>query len=354
MSNAAAEAGAGNISSESAAAPPKKPPPVVAPAGTATTTAAGASRTARAGATPEVAQAPATAAAAATRGGGGGGGEATGTTVRFESGRRPVAADVGERERGVPSVTLKLAMDRTGAVDDMAEGPKRFTSRESLDAVHRIRRDCGAVLVGVGTVVRDDPSLTVRRVPLHEGQTQQPTRVVLDRTLRLTEGQPPGQAKRAILRDGHSSVVFYSAGSEETDARAVQLKAGVERSENAASCQASPSTVDFVGLPARSPGAGVDLVTVLEALFERGVEHVLVEGGPGVARGFLSEGLVDRAIIVHAPMEFSRPVPSGISTDTLQRAGLEVVGCTRWGNDAVECWTRPGLSWPGGTVGSWP
>ena len=55
--------------------------------------------------------------------------------------------------------------------------------------------------------------LQVRRVPLREGQAQQPTRVVLDRTLRLTAGQPPGQV--AVLRDGHSSVVFYSARSEE-------------------------------------------------------------------------------------------------------------------------------------------
>lgn len=52
-------------------------------------------------------------------------------------------------------------------------------------------------------------------MPLNEGQTQQPTRVVLDRTLRLTAGQRAGQAKCAILGDGLSSVVFYSAGSDE-------------------------------------------------------------------------------------------------------------------------------------------
>ncbi|CAM9218699.1 unnamed protein product [Ectocarpus fasciculatus] len=292
---------------------------------------------------------------------------ATGTPVgegatRFERGGAAVMASRG-RGRGMPSVTLKLAMDRNGAVDDMAEGPKRFTSQASLDAVHRIRRDCEAVLVGVGTVVRDDPSLTVRRVPLHEGQTRQPMRVVLDRTLRLT-GAQAGQNPRAILRDGHSSVVFYSAGCEDTEARAAELKADVTRSRAAvsdSSGQTEPDTshqnaspVDFVGLPVQRPGAGVDLSGVLEALFERGIDHVLVEGGPSVARGFLSERLVDRAIIVRAPMEFSRPVPSDIETDTLRSAGLELVGCTKWGDDEAECWTRPGLAWPGGGVGSWP
>ncbi|CAM9989789.1 unnamed protein product [Ectocarpus sp. 6 AP-2014] len=282
--------------------------------------------------------------------------------TRFERGGAAVTESRG-RGRGMPSVTLKLAMDRNGAVDDMSEGPKRFTSQASLDAVHRIRRDCEAVLVGVGTVVRDDPSLTVRRVPLNEGQTRQPTRVVLDRTLRLT-GAQAGQNPRAILRDGHSSLVFYSAGCEDTEARAAELKADVKRSRTAVSDspgETEPDTshqklspVDFVGMPVQRPGGGVDLSGVLEALFERGIDHVLVEGGPSVARGFLSERLVDRAIIIRAPMEFVRPIPSDIATDTLRRAGLELVGCTKWGDDEAECWTRPGLGWPGGGVGSWP
>ncbi|CAM9130308.1 unnamed protein product [Ectocarpus sp. 13 AM-2016] len=196
--------------------------------------------------------------------------------TRFERGGAALTESRGGG-RGMPSVTLKLAMDRNGAVDDMSEGPKRFTSQASLDAVHRIRRDCEAVLVGVGTVVRDDPSLTVRRVPLNEGQTRQPTRVVLDRTLRLT-GAQAGQNPRAILGDGHSSLVFYSAGCEDTEARAAELKAGVKRSRatvSDSSGETEPGTshqrlspVDFVGLPVQRPGAGVDLSGVLEALFE--------------------------------------------------------------------------------------
>ena len=63
-------------------------------------------------------------------------------------------------------VTLKIAMDQNGAVDDLGDKAERFTSPASLDAVHRLRRHCDAVLVGASTVARDDPSLTVRRVPL--------------------------------------------------------------------------------------------------------------------------------------------------------------------------------------------
>ncbi|CAM9629334.1 unnamed protein product [Scytosiphon promiscuus] len=289
-------------------------------------------------------------------------GEATASAARspegkaaLERGKSSARVVFDRKETRVPSVTLKLAMDRNGAVDDMAEGPKRFTSQESLDAVHRIRRDCEAVLVGVGTVVRDDPSLTVRRVPLSEGQTKQPTRVVLDRTLRLNEGRDR-QKPCAILRDGHSSVVFYAAGCQTTEARAAELEADVARLEMASplDSERSEGAVDFVGLPASRPGAGVDLNAALEALCKRGIDHILVEGGPSVAKAFLAEGLVDRAVIIRAPMEFSLPVPSHLTSDSLQRAGLELVGSTKWGEDEAECWTRPGFSWPGGGAGGWP
>ena len=99
-------------------------------------------------------------------------------------------------------VTLKLAMDRQGAVDDLSNSSYRFTSPESLDAVHRLRRASDAVLVGVNTVIRDDPSLTVRRVPLMPGCAQ-PLRVVLDRrrdarvVARCDASLPHGRTVRA-------------------------------------------------------------------------------------------------------------------------------------------------------------
>lgn len=76
-------------------------------------------------------------------------------------------------------------------------------------------------------------------------------------------------------------VLLNTPDTRRTEARAVQLKGDAEGSEKAASRQATP-TVDFVGLPARAPGAGVDLPTVLEALFEVGLTRLFWQGSMGL------------------------------------------------------------------------
>ena len=189
-------------------------------------------------------------------------------------------------------VTLKIALDRNGAVDDLGDKAERFTSPASLDAVHRLRRHCDAVLVGASTVARDDPSLTVRRVPLAP-RTAQPLRVVL--------GHAPADA--GLLKDGLETVVF------------------------------SKDELDGDGAAAL-PG-------VLRELHRRGVNHLMVEGGPQTARYFLEAELVDRAIVVRAPVAFAdKPVPSGITAATLRNAGLSFHSRRDVGGDDTHVWTR--------------
>ena len=189
-------------------------------------------------------------------------------------------------------VTLKIALDRNGAVDDLGDKAERFTSPASLDAVHRLRRHCDAVLVGASTVARDDPSLTVRRVPLAP-RTAQPLRVVL--------GRAPADA--GLLNDGLETVVF------------------------------SKDDLD---------GAGADaLPGVLRALHRKGVRHLMVEGGPQTARYFLDACLVDRAIVVRAPVAFAdKPVPSGITAEALRSAGLSFHSRRDVSGDDTHVWTR--------------
>ena len=83
----------------------------------------------------------------------------------------------------------------------------------------------------------------------------------------------------------------------------------------------------------------------------------MVEGGPATARSFLAERLVDRAIIIQAPMEFDQsPVPSGMREATLAEAGLfEIARHRLWGPDSASLWAREGAVWPGkGSPEAWP
>jgi diaminohydroxyphosphoribosylaminopyrimidine deaminase/5-amino-6-(5-phosphoribosylamino)uracil reductase len=208
-----------------------------------------------------------------------------------------------------PLVTLKAAMDVNGVVD--GESPGRFTSEESLDAAHRLRRQCDAILVGVNTIIRDDPILNVRRVPLE--QSSQPLRIVLDRTLRI-----PDEAR--VLNDGNETVLVHI----QQDARGVALPAG---------------------------DGGADLNALLDHLGDRGVQELLIEGGPIVWNHFLEENLVDRAIIIESPISIGEGPASGINEQKLVSAGLTMIENLNWGADSVALWCRNDLPWP---AKEWP
>ena len=184
-----------------------------------------------------------------------------------------------------PLVTVKLAVDANGSVDDRSLESGRFTSHGCLEKVHELRRDSDAVLVGVETVNRDDPQLTVRFVPA----TRQPLRVVLDPNERVN-------SNAALLND-------------EGNTRLLQQ--------------------DFSGLH-----------SLLNQLGDQEIQRVLVEGGPTTIHRFLDEGLVDELYLVHAAVEHGDPVPSNIDDDVLQQAGLQKVQDVVWGEERVDVYRR--------------
>ena len=198
-----------------------------------------------------------------------------GDVVGGESGEPSRAVDVSSligsvRAAGRPYVVLKYAQTLDGRIAT-ATGDARWISGEAERRVsHALRAACDAVLVGVGTVITDDPQLTVRMVP-----GASPLRVVLDSKLRL-----PLDAK--ILEADAATTVLTTERSAVDRRRAL--------------------TDRHVGVELLPVGPrGVDVAAALAALGRVGVETLLVEGGARVITSLLAAGVVDRLIVGVAP-----------------------------------------------------
>lgn len=251
----------------------------------------------------------------------------------------------------VEGVTLKMAFDSSEVwgVADLSEfKSERFTSAGSLDLVHRLRRCSDCVLVGRGTVERDDCTLTVRRVPLEDGQTQ-PTRVILDPNQSLLKEEMNSDAKYSIFHDTLHTLLYHGVNDNAIDV-SVLLGDG--------------TNVESISLTNNEPSDDTTTTTtfqrylsptmVVDDLKKRGIHHIMVEGGPTTARAFLDEGTVDRAILIRAPFCFREPLESHITEASLETAGLEKLGSTICDGDTVEFWSKPGLSWPRSDFSQWP
>ncbi|MGB3050756.1 MAG: bifunctional diaminohydroxyphosphoribosylaminopyrimidine deaminase/5-amino-6-(5-phosphoribosylamino)uracil reductase RibD [Polyangiales bacterium] len=186
-----------------------------------------------------------------------------------------LVADFSKHIRtGLPFVTLKAAVTLDGKIATRSGDSKWITGEEARTEAHRMRDQSDAILVGVGTVLSDDPKLTVRRV---EGRN--PIRVVLDADLRTPAGA-------AVLDPGRSSdagtLIFHASDADSSRREHFMAKA-----------------VELI--PVSRDERGVDLLEVLQRLGERGLVRLLVEGGAHVHGSFLDLGLADRAAIFIAP-----------------------------------------------------
>ena len=183
------------------------------------------------------------------------------------------------RSTGLPFTTLKLALSLDGRIAPPPGGPRWTSSAASRELVHAMRANVDCVMVGVGTVLADDPLLTDRRPATgaeashdtsRERGRRQPARLVLDTNLRVP-------LDSAIV-SGARGVRSIVACSESADpARRARL-------EN------SGVTVWCAG----APDGTLDLPAVLRRAADEGLISVLSEGGAAVASSLLNGGLVDR------------------------------------------------------------
>ncbi len=180
----------------------------------------------------------------------------------------------GERRgrEAVPSVTLSYAQSLDGSIAAEPGKPLQLSNAESQALTHRLRSVHDGVLVGINTLLSDDPRLTVRLVA---GKNPQP--VVVDSLLRSPVGA-------RLLRAPCVPPII----------------ATTERSSAVREKQLLAAGAHVVRLPSQ-PDGRVDLHMLLRHLYELGIRSLMVEGGAGVITDFLARQLVDQMVITIAP-----------------------------------------------------
>jgi 5-amino-6-(5-phosphoribosylamino)uracil reductase/diaminohydroxyphosphoribosylaminopyrimidine deaminase/5-amino-6-(5-phosphoribosylamino)uracil reductase len=208
-----------------------------------------------------------------------------------------------------PVVTIAYAQTLDGRLATATGSSRWISGGESLRYTHALRAEHDAIAVGVGTVLADNPRLTVR---LAAGSD--PLRVVVDSTLRT-----PLDA--AVLAEG---------------AACGTLLAVTERAPAARRAQAEALGATVLVLP--RAGEAVDLPALLDALDARGVRTLMVEGGARLITAFLRAGLAERLALTIAPKILGTGIEAvgdlGIR-DLGLAVTLEEVTLTRYGADLV-------------------
>lgn len=215
------------------------------------------------------------------------------------------------RERR-PHVVLKAGMTLDGKIADLHGASRWITGGPSRERAHLLRSESDAIVVGIGTVLRDDPELTVR---IGRPWPREPFRVVLD-----TKARTPRTAR--IIRAGSPSRALIVVGSDAPEDRAREL-AG------------TGATV----VRCRTRDGRLDLGAVLDDLFAREVRGVLVEGGGEIHAAFLDTNLVDRVAIYVAPLlvggRGATPAVGGVGRELKNAVRLGPLSVTALGDDLL-------------------
>ena len=231
--------------------------------------------------------------------------------ARLKAAGIEVVTDVREREAmelnrgffklqryGIPFVTLKQAVSADGMV---SSGPGQRTQISGAQAhkyLHLLRSTFDAVGVGIGTVLADDPLLTVRL----EDRSHEIVRVVFDSKLRI-----PVESK-LVQTAGHDPVWVCYQDDPEGRAKALE-DLGVKLLHTSGSVQSG-----------------------LQALGRAGITRLMIEGGPKLHDAFIREGLVDEMQVLYSSKTFAQ----GLRGADFTALGFETVECRELGQDLLE------------------
>ncbi|PCJ99841.1 MAG: riboflavin biosynthesis protein RibD [Zetaproteobacteria bacterium] len=212
--------------------------------------------------------------------------------------------------QGRPFVTLKMACTIDGKIACASGESQWITGELARRHTHQVRSHHDAILVGIGTVLADDPMLSTRI----DGVVHNPVRIVLDRHFKTpVDGQ--------LVRSAND-IPLWILGNKGSDAE------GMLRRNGAMIHHCDPH----------------DLDAVLKLLADQGITRVLIEGGAGIHASFLRHGLCDELLIYRAPTMLGGDAMSmidAIGVNTLeQRYGFVRYSTQTLGDDVLEVYKR--------------
>jgi len=173
-----------------------------------------------------------------------------------------------------PFVILKCAATLDGRIATKTGDSKWVTGPESREFVHRLRHAVDSIMVGIGTVEKDDPSLTTR---LKDAKCLDPTRIILDTHLSISEN-----AKMFQLDSDSSTLIFCN------DSPSINKKTAIEK--KGAKVIEAPLKKDLI-----------DLDYLMDYLGTLEITSLLIEGGSRVIASALAAGIVDKILFFYAP-----------------------------------------------------
>jgi len=202
-----------------------------------------------------------------------------------------------------PDITVNCAMSADGKIALESRRQTRISSDEDIARVHRLRNVCDAILVGIETVICDDPGLLVKEK--YVKKARQPLRVVLD-----SKGRTPQNAK--VVSPGVRTLIAVAG-------KPLRNRWGPN-----------------VEIVSAGPGPEISIPMLLEELSRRGMKSLLVEGGGTVIWSFLRAGVVDRLIIYVGSLALGGHGPTpcgGEGAKSLEEAvRLKLVGTRKLGD----------------------
>jgi len=209
-----------------------------------------------------------------------------------------------------PYVVMKTAVSLDGKTATRTGESKWISSEESRNHVHQLRNKVDAVMVGINTVLHDDPHLTTR-IP----GGRDPLRIILDSTLRIPLDARTLQDKNAMI-------------------------ATTQRYDHKKKVELEKMGIGVIVVPGENVGGGVNLQNLMKELSVRGIIHIMIEGGSEVNASALSAGIVDKVIYFIAPKiiggKDAKPAIGGIGIECMSDAlNLKNVRISQIGPDML-------------------